>query len=90
MSGIMGDEDNPEDERIDSVCEILSGATDEVRRTIMRADVCPPPPLSRFQPESPRSTVPQGLFGCCFSPIDYQLVTGRNASTVNRLANLLV
>lgn len=31
VTGIMGDEDNPQEERIDSVCEILSGATEEVR-----------------------------------------------------------
>ena len=30
MSGIMGDEDNPQEERLDSVIEILSGATEEV------------------------------------------------------------
>lgn len=29
VTGIMGDEDNPQEERIDSVCEILSGATEE-------------------------------------------------------------
>lgn len=32
MTGIMGDEDNPQEERLDSVIEILSGATEEVRR----------------------------------------------------------
>lgn len=31
VSGIMGDEDNPQEERLDSVIEILSGATEEVR-----------------------------------------------------------
>ena len=31
MSGIMGDEDNPQEERLDSVIQILSGATEEVR-----------------------------------------------------------
>lgn len=30
VSGIMGDEDNPQEERLDSVIEILSGATEEV------------------------------------------------------------
>lgn len=30
MTGIMGDEDNPPEERLDSVVEILSGATEEV------------------------------------------------------------
>ncbi len=30
VSGIMGDEDNPQEERIDSVVEILSGAVEEV------------------------------------------------------------
>lgn len=31
VTGIMEDEDNPKEERLDSVCEILSGATEEVR-----------------------------------------------------------
>lgn len=31
VTGIMGDEDNPQEERIDSVIEILSGAAEEVR-----------------------------------------------------------
>lgn len=35
VTGIMGDEDNSEDERIGSVCEILSGATEEVYRGTM-------------------------------------------------------
>lgn len=30
MAGIMGDEDNPQEERLDSVIEILSGAAEEV------------------------------------------------------------
>lgn len=30
VSGIMGDEDNPQEERLDSVIEILSGAAEEV------------------------------------------------------------
>lgn len=30
VTGIMGDEDNPQEERLDSVCEILSAAAEEV------------------------------------------------------------
>lgn len=40
----MEDEDNPKEERLDSVCEILSGATEEVKtrrvRCIVKRPAC--------------------------------------------------
>lgn len=38
MTGIMGDEDNPQEERLDSVCDLLSGATEEV--TLVHTVAC--------------------------------------------------
>ena len=39
MTGIMGDEDNPKEERLDSVCEILAGAAEEVgSKSTVRCD----------------------------------------------------
>ena len=31
MTGIMGDQDNSQEEQIESVCELLGGATEEVQ-----------------------------------------------------------
>lgn len=36
VTGIMGDEDYSEEERVESVCELLTGATEEVRTTAVQ------------------------------------------------------
>ena len=39
VTGIMGDKDYAEEERVESVCELLAGATEEVRATAVQHHV---------------------------------------------------